>query len=135
MELIGHLLLTGALFGFSLFLLFGVVAPDFLYVLAYLHKKNKRIHLLGEYLHSIFLAPLIITMALFIKSDYMMLFGLGYGTHIITDLFMHKEEGSRYLYPFTKRKIRSGPFYWKNKTFIIITYLVIVVLLIIRYKS
>ncbi|MFH1332287.1 MAG: zinc dependent phospholipase C family protein [archaeon] len=134
MELIGHLLLTGALFGFSLFLLFGVIAPDFLYVLAYLHKKNKRIHLLGEYLHSIFLAPLIVLAALIIHSNHMMLFGYGYGTHIITDLFVHREEGSRYLYPFTKRKIKSGPFYWKNKKFIIITYFILIALLIIRYR-
>ncbi len=133
MELIAHVLLVGTVFGFSIFLLAGVIIPDILFLVAYLYKKNKKMHLIGEYLHSVFLAPIVILIAFLTKSNHLMLFGFGYSTHIATDLFVHKQDGSRYLYPITKRKINSGIFYWKSKRFIITTYIILAIALIIKY--
>jgi hypothetical protein len=135
MELIAHVLLAGTVFGFSLSLLLGTSFPDILFVLAYIYKKNARMHMAGEYLHSIFLAPLTILIAFIAKSDHLMLFGFGYGTHILTDLFVHKQDGSRYLYPLTSRKINSGPFYWRSKRFIAATYIILIIALIIKYRG
>ncbi len=133
MELIAHLLLTGAVFGFSLFLLVGAILPDVLFLIAYMLRKNKRIHVLGEYMHSVFITPIFLLIAMLTKNQTVMMLGFGYGTHILTDLFVHKKDGSRYLYPITKRKITSGPFYWASKKFLITTYIILTIALIIRY--
>ena len=135
MELIAHLLLTGAVFGFSLFLLIGAIIPDTLFLVAYLLKKNKKLHVLGEYMHSVFITPALLLIALLIKNQHVMMLGFGYGSHILTDMFVHKQDGSRYLYPLIKRKINSGPFYWKSKGFFIATYIILTVALIMRYRK
>jgi hypothetical protein len=135
MELIAHLLLTGAVFGFSLFLLIGAIMPDTLFLVAYLLKKNKKVHILGEYMHSVFIAPALLLMALLTQNQNIMMLGFGYGSHIITDMFVHKQDGSRYLYPLKKNKINSGLFYWKSKGFFIATYIILTVALIMRYRQ
>ena len=135
MDLIAHLLLTGVVFGFSLFLLIGTIIPDTLFLVAYLLKKNKKLHILGECMHSVFITPALLLIAIIIKNQNIMMLGFGYGTHILTDLFVHKQDGSRYLYPLKKSKINSGPFYWKSKGFFIATYIILTVALIMKYRK
>lgn len=134
MELIAHLLLAGVAFGFSIPLIIGSTLPDILFIIAYL-AKNKKLHTAGECLHSVLIPPAIAAIGLIFDNVYLLMLSLGYGLHIVVDLFVHKEDGARYLYPFIKRKIRSGMFYWKSKRVILTTYIALSILLWIRYKK
>lgn len=133
----GHVLWLGLFKGFTPSLILGTVFPDLLFFIGYptmrKHQYKNRFWRTAERIHSVFFIALSLFSAHLLHRSWFSNFAFGWGFHVFVDLFMHKREGGRYLYPFSDKNYRVGLFHWDNRKFIVINYMVLLCLYAFRY--
>ena len=135
MEPISHTLWALAVFGKKnwRYLLVGTFIVDSLYVLSAV-TSMEILHTIGQYGHSVFIAAIVLVLALVLRSSLRWLF-FGHSFHVFLDILTHTCDGSRYLFPLSTEIVKWGFVCWRNPLVIMVSITVASVLVWGRYNQ